>query len=218
MFLPFPEFLTLAAACAPTIPVATLAPLIQVESAFNPLAINVNGEPRVTVRARSRAEAAATARRLIAQGRSVDLGLGQINNANLAWLRLTVEEAFDPCRNLTAAARVLGDGYARAVRVEPDPQRALHTAFSIYNTGHPQRGFDNGYVAKITLAAGRVPAMTSPPVPGSAQPIVPAAPSPPPLPPPTWDVFGRAAADGFVLRVRAPGLTTPQPASLGDLP
>lgn len=210
MALPLPEFMALASACAPAIPAPTLIPLIQVESGFNPLAINVNGEPRVTVRARSRSEAVLSARRLIAQGRSVDLGLGQINSKNLGWLDLSIEAAFDPCRNLAASARVLQDGYQRAAAQWRDPQDALRIAFSIYNTGHPRRGFDNGYVDRITRAAGGSPAIGR-----QAGPASPALMSAPP-PAPPWDVFARAGA-----RIVFPLGQDPVPApalSTGDLP
>ncbi len=213
MPLPIAEFLALAAACAPTIPAQTLTPLIRVESAFNPLAVHVNGEPRIVVRARSRAEAVAKARALIAGGRSVDLGLGQINSRNLGWLRLSVEDAFDPCRNLTAAARVLQDGYRRAARDQSDPQAALRTAFSIYNTGHPERGFGNGYVARITRAAG-----VAPPRPATADQPRPAAAAAPPTPP-AWDVFGQAnAGDVLLLRISPVAADRFPLSAPGDLP
>lgn len=217
MPLAFSEFLVLAAACAPTVPVQTLAPLIQVESAFNPLAINVNGEPRVQAKANARPEAVAVARRLIAQGRSVDLGLGQINSRNLAWLGLTVEDAFDPCRNLAAAARVLQDGYGRAARLDGDPQTALRTAFSFYNTGHPQRGYDNGYVTKVIRAAGHAalrPAPVDPEV--DVAPL--ASSSIPAAPPPTWDVFGRDDGGGFFVRRASPPPAPALPVDFGDQP
>ncbi|MEI9891358.1 MAG: hypothetical protein WDN45_13185 [Caulobacteraceae bacterium] len=35
-------------------------------------------------------------------------------------------------------------------------QAALKTALSYYNTGHPARGFTNGYVAKVANAADRI--------------------------------------------------------------
>src|SRR5690606_37567985 len=90
MPLTITDFAALAAACAPQVPLETIRPIVSVESGFNPLAINVNGKPKLVVRARNREEAVGLARRLIAQGRSVDLGLGQINSANLDWLGLTV--------------------------------------------------------------------------------------------------------------------------------
>lgn len=217
MPLPYSEFLALAAACAPSVPPQTLAPLIQVESAFNPLAINVNGEPRVQVKAGTPAEAVAVARRLIAQGRSLDLGLGQINSRNLAWLGISIEDAFDPCRNLAAAARVLQDGYGRAARIEADPQIALRTAFSFYNTGHPQRGYDNGYVTKVIRAA-RLAAMTPASLDSAANAAPPASPSIPAASPPAWDVFGRGDGGGFFVRRASPPPALALPVDSGDQP
>ncbi len=84
------------------------------------------------------------ARDLIAQGRSIDLGLGQINSANLQWLGLSIEAAFEPCANLKAAAQVLLSGYR-----PQEGRRAFDAALSRYNTGHPRRGLANGYVARV---------------------------------------------------------------------
>src|SRR3990167_7991228 len=109
--LPLFEALTVVAQCAPAVAPETLLSVVQVESRFDPLAIGVNGKPRVSVSAATPKEAAAKASALIAAGRSIDLGLAQINSKNLGWLGLSVEAAFDPCRNLAAAARVLQAGY-----------------------------------------------------------------------------------------------------------
>src|SRR5690606_16182090 len=175
----------LAATCAPTVAAETLLAVAKVESGFDPLAIGVNGAPRVTVRAKSSAEAVRQASALITAGRSVDLGLAQINSRNLGWLGLTVEAAFDPCRNLAAAARVLQDGYDRSGADAVGEQPALRTALSYYNTGNARRGFANGYVAKVEKAAAQVvPAI-------QAEPDA-SEPEPPSPPPPSWDVFGQA--------------------------
>lgn len=201
MVLSVAAALTLASQCAPTVAPETLLSIVQVESGFDPLAIGVNGEPRIVVVARSPAEAAAKASALISAGRSVDLGLAQINSRNLAWLGLTVEGAFDPCRNLAAAARVLQAGYSIKTAASAGEQPALRTALSRYNTGDPIRGFNNGYVARVTSAATRiVPAIQAPP-----EGPLPATVLEPPPPPPPWDVFGQTAgADGFVIFVSAP--------------
>ncbi len=195
--MPLPEFLALASACAPAIAPQTLAPIVQVESGFNPLAINVNGQPRLRVIAKTPAQAATLARRLIAAGRSVDLGLGQINSANLGWLGLSVESVFEPCRNLAAAGVVLRAGYRQALARGDDQQAAIRTALSFYNTGHPMRGFENGYVAKVTAAAQVLDLSAGTPT----EPVSPQAP-PAPAPPPAWDVFSSAGASpaAFVLR------------------
>ncbi|HEY8616095.1 lytic transglycosylase domain-containing protein [Phenylobacterium sp.] len=193
-------FLELAASCAPGVAPATLMAVARVESGLDPLAIGVNGGGRRPA-PRTPEEAVAAARRLIAARRDIDLGLGQINVRNLGWLGLTLAEAFDPCRNLSAAARVLADGYRRAARRHTHEPLRMSAALSYYNTGHPRRGLANGYVAKVLAAA----AETDLP-PARLQITVSSAPDPPP-----WDVFGQAR------RREAASLQRPSPApSPGD--
>jgi type IV secretion system protein VirB1 len=159
--------LGLAATCAPSVAPETLAAVARAESGFDTLAINVNGPDGGRIRSASAAEAVTRARALIATGRSVDLGLMQVNSRNLGWLGLSVEDAFDPCRSVAAGACVL-------------------TAFSGYNTGSPSRGFANGYVARV-LAAGAA---------NDGAPVAPPSPAPQPAAPcaPFWDVWARCAA------------------------
>lgn len=123
--------------------------LVRAESSFKRFAIGVNGANRRSYNPGSREEAAQIARDLIAQGQSIDMGLGQINSKNLEWLNLTVETVFDSCANLTASEVVLRDGYDRARKQGSDPQTALHQALSAYNTGTFTRGFSNGYVERV---------------------------------------------------------------------
>jgi type IV secretion system protein VirB1 len=170
-------FLALARTCAPQVAPTTLLAVARAESGLDPLAIGVNGPGRGSLRPRSRDEAVAAARKLMAQGRDLDLGLGQINVRNLRPLGLSVEAAFDPCRNLQAAGTVLAAGYRRGVAEAGPGQRALRIAFSVYNTGHIARGFANGYVARVAGA--------SKPPPSGPAPIAPS-------PPPAWDSFGAA--------------------------
>jgi type IV secretion system protein VirB1 len=201
MILSLDQMQDLAAQCAPAVAAETLLSVAKVESGFNPLAVGVNGAPRIRVRAANKADAIAKASALIAQGRSVDLGVSQINSRNLTWLGLTVEAAFDPCRNLAASARVLQDGYARSAAKRVGEQPALLTALSYYNTGHPQRGLRNGYVAKVAKAAAQVvPALR---VEAEASAVEPLAAAPPP---PRWDVFGAAPEPtSFVIRIASQG-------------
>ena len=203
MSLPFAEALALALQCAPAVAPETLLSVVQVESGFNPLAIGVNGAPRTTVTASSPQDAVAQARGLMAAGRNLDLGLAQINSRNLGWLGLTIEDAFDPCRNLAAAARVLQAGYSPTADLGEQP--ALLRAISRYNTGDARRGFANGYVSKVTTAAARI----VPAIQGAAIAPAPVQSAEPP-PRPAWDVFGRSAGGGFVIR-----LSTPAPTSDG---
>ncbi|MEW5687704.1 MAG: lytic transglycosylase domain-containing protein [Pseudomonadota bacterium] len=177
--------MALAAQCAPGVAPETMLAVARAESGLNPWAIGVNGAAAQRPKPNSAGEAAALARDLIARGRDIDLGLAQINVRNLRRLGLSVEAAFDPCANLAASARVLRDGYARGRGAHGPGQAALRVAFSVYNTGDLQRGFRNGYVARVVAHAGpRADRAT----PASAQLAI----APPD--PPAWDVFGRAAA------------------------
>ena len=192
--------LSLAQACAPQVAPQTLAAVAYAESRFDPLAIGVNRGPRPARRPRDPAEAARTARALIARGANLDLGLAQINSDNLGWLGLSVEDAFDPCRNLTAAGRVLQAGYRPASANPADRQVALRAALSRYNTGHPERGLRNGYVARVERAAVRL-ALTTP-APSPEPPPAPPLPEPPA--PPAWDVFARAPLNPTVVFAPVP--------------
>ena len=173
MILELAAVLGLAATCAPSVAPETLAAVARAESGFDTLAINVNGPGGGRVRPATATEAAARARALIAAGRSVDLGLMQVNSRNLGWLGLSVEDAFDPCRSVAAGARVL-------------------TAFSGYNTGSPSRGFANGYVARVLAADaanGAAPAEPPSPAPRPAESCA-----------PSWDVWARCAAPAPLAR------------------
>lgn len=141
------------AACAPYVAPATLAAIIRVESAGQPLAINVNKGPRIPT-PRTVAEASQIARVWIGRGHSVDLGLMQINSRNLARLGYTVEQMFEPCTNVRAGAAILSANYSAAARIHGEGQRALLDALSAYNTGSFARGYANGYVSRY-FSAGR---------------------------------------------------------------
>jgi len=142
-------FRALAETCAPGVAPDLLSKLVSTESGFNAFAIGVNGVDPDSYAPRTAVEATTLARQLITEGRSIDMGLGQINSANLAWLGLTPDSVFDPCANLAATETVLRDGYERARQTGASPGDALGQALSAYNTGSPTRGFANGYVARV---------------------------------------------------------------------
>ena len=189
----------LAAQCAPSVAPQTLLALARVESGLDPLVIGVNGRQPRQLRSATISEAVTKAEGLIAHGANIDLGLGQINVRNLAPLGLTVADAFDPCRNLAASARLLAADYDLAGSRSGAQQAALRTSLSLYNTGDPWRGFANGYVAKVTAAAGRIVPALQPDL------HTPAASAPPSTP--AWDVFARPAGQSaaFVFTPAVPG-------------
>jgi type IV secretion system protein VirB1 len=162
VFLTLSVMLGLAQRCAPEVAPETLLSVARVESRFDPFVVAVNTKPRRVFHPSSADAATRLAGRLIQAGQHLDLGLAQINSRNLPRLGLTVADAFEPCRNLAASARVLQDGYLRASPRRGDEQTALRTAFSLTNTGDPSRGLRNGYVGRVTAAAaGIVPAIKS---------------------------------------------------------
>lgn len=169
----------LSTACAPQVAPATLLSLARAESAFDPLSIGVNSRPRRTLHPATRDAAIAAAEALQVRKQSFDLGLTQINVGNLQRLGLTLETAFDPCRNLAGGAKVLAAAYQAARRDEADEQTALRAALSTYNTGDPQRGLRNGYVARVLRAADQVAPKLVPAL--SVEPAVTAAASSPPV-------------------------------------
>ena len=145
---------TLLAQCAPSVGQRTLTAIVRVESNANPLAMYDNTTRR-SFAPRSLEDALITAQTLIDNGDSVDLGLAQINSANLARLRMNVRMAFDPCSNLRGAATILQSAYVEAAaRFSPGPY-ALRRAIGAYNSGSIYGG--DGYIDKILIAAGLPP-------------------------------------------------------------
>jgi type IV secretion system protein VirB1 len=193
MMLSLALFTQIAASCAPSVHVDTLAAIARTESGFHAHALHDNTDGRSYLPTRLE-EAIAIAMDLVSVKRhSVDVGLMQVNSANLDGLGLSLAQAFDPCLSLKAGARVLASNY-QPPPAGQDPQPALLQALSRYNTGHPARGFANGYVARVVASAEQVvPAIRLgvTPTSGPAQSAT-AAPTLVASPPPDWDVFGRA--------------------------
>ena len=156
MILEIATVVALARQCAPSVAVETLVSVVHTESRFNPYAIGVNAKGVKAPHPVDRLSATAAARSLIARGYNIDLGLGQINSANLRWLGLSVEDAFDPCRNLAASARVLSSNYLSVAQSSPTTEAAIATAMSMYNTGSRSRGFGNGYVSRVYASSSIV--------------------------------------------------------------
>jgi len=169
------DFLALVNECAPQVHQQTISAIVRTESAGNPWAIGINRAqpPASFQKPASKTEAVQQAKSLIQQGYNIDIGLGQINSANLSWLGLTVEQAFDPCTNLSAAARILTDNYTRANKQYAQEQASLAAALSAYNTGHFEHGITNGYVHKIYKAADKGPPVIKVPAPKGIAPTTP---------------------------------------------
>lgn len=148
------DFNALVAECAPWVAPQTMAAIVKTESQFNPLAININGKAKLERQPSTKDEAVVTAKWLIANNYNIDMGLGQVNSVNLTKTHLSVDDAFDACKNLAAAATILQWNYESASKKIAEPQAALHAAISAYNTGSFTKGFSNGYVQKVVANAG----------------------------------------------------------------
>jgi len=141
-------------ACAVGVAPETMNAIVGVESGGRVLALHVN---HLTGPQPSQAgtveDAVATAQRFTRLGYTVDMGLTQLNSHNLARLGYDWKDAFDPCKNLAAGAKILSGFYGQAVGVYGEGQRALMSALSGYNTGSLWKGFNNGYVARYYINA-----------------------------------------------------------------
>ena len=132
--------IALIMACAPNVAPSTIQAIIKVESAGNPIAININQRNgihlRPTIKIKTRHHAVAVTKAAIAAGHTVDMGYMQINSSNLPRLGYTVEDMFDPCKNIRAGAKILERAYLNALPKHGNEQDALRAALSIYNTGN----------------------------------------------------------------------------------
>ena len=147
--------------CAPAVPAETLEAVARTESGLDPLVLHDNTTGHHE-EARSLGSAVAEAGEWVGRGDSVDIGLMQINSANLAPLGMTVADALDPCVSLAGGAAVLQAAYGGG-STKAEQQAALLMALSRYNTGTPFKGIMNGYVRTVLENAGNVEEV--PPVP-----------------------------------------------------
>lgn len=132
--------------CAPEVHHTTMSAIIKQESGGNPYALNDNTNKK-SYKPKSFSEALEIAKRLIATGASVDIGLAQINSKNLPGLKLTVEEVLDPCKNIMASQTILKEGWARS---GGDLKRTL----SAYNTGKTDSRIGAAYAEKVLAKVG----------------------------------------------------------------
>ncbi|MDR2017924.1 MAG: lytic transglycosylase domain-containing protein [Syntrophobacterales bacterium] len=138
--------------CGPEVHPATTQAIIDVESSGNPLAIHDN-DTGTSYTPSSRTEAAEIASRLLKSGRSIDMGLMQINSWHLRKKKIDHESLFDPCTNIRVGTEILADFYYRHRDKNPkdSPDLILLKALSSYNTGTPYKG--TRYVTKILKKA-----------------------------------------------------------------
>lgn len=198
------DFQALAARCAPAVAPGTLEGVARTESGLDPLTL-LDNTTGMSEHAPSAQSAVADATIWISRGDSVDLGLMQVNSANLMSLGITVQAAFDGCASLAAGAAILQAAYGGG-RSSAEQQVALLMALSRYNTGSPFRGILNGYARKVIANADR----GTVPSPSAAVTAVALAPLRDPNAPPSWDVWATAS---YAQSHGAPWLVSPEVAA-----
>ena len=156
------EFGSVATRCAPGIPSDTLLAIARTESGLDPTAISIN-RPKAAARAAGYAhgevvlakqpkdlnEAKSWLRWFSVHHYKVSIGLMQVNAETAEQFHLKPEQLLDSCTNLRVAAAVLIRFYTQSAREMGEGFSALDVALSLYNTGDPGTGFQNGYVANV---------------------------------------------------------------------
>ena len=125
------------------------AAIIKVESGFQENALNLNSKAWKIKPPQSRQDAISLGRELLLKGLNIDLGIMQINSENLKPYGLSLEDAFDPCKNIKVGTRILKENYERAEISLGSGQKALKAALSAYNSGNFHSGLENGYVGRL---------------------------------------------------------------------
>jgi type IV secretion system protein VirB1 len=123
-----------------------MAAIVQQESGGNELLLHDNTS-RKTFRPSNAAESAKLTNELIKSGHSVDIGLAQINSKNLPMLKLSVEDALDPCINLHAAQTILKTAWKQS-------GHELRGTLSAYNTGKTESLVGAQYSKLVFAHAG----------------------------------------------------------------
>jgi type IV secretion system protein VirB1 len=142
------ELVLLQKQCAPTIPIATLEAVARTESGMNPYALSVNYPHRLAKRygytsgtiglysqPTTKSQAIQWALFLLQHDVTVSAGLLQINVENLPLVDLSLEEVFDPCKNLKAGGRILTTDYQKMVAEHGLGLKSFFAALALFNSG-----------------------------------------------------------------------------------
>lgn len=130
--------------CTPKSHWKIMKQIVKVESNNSLYAI---GTSKTSYFPESQQEAEKIVKELMSKNIRFDVGLTQINSNHFKEKRVfgkkgfTPIDALEPCINLKMGAYILSDAYRRS-------NGDLASALSVYNTGHPEKGFINGYVDK----------------------------------------------------------------------
>ena len=158
----------LAQTCAPQVAYSTVRGIVKTESALNPYAIGVDdhAKARPARQPRNSYEGARLMQDLDALNVTYSAGLGQIHISHIRKNKISAEQIFDPCFNLSWLQRVLTDCHSRALsRISVSGQKltpkqleqsALDLSLSCYNSGNFSTGFRNGYIQNVRKNAHKI--------------------------------------------------------------
>ncbi len=151
-----------ATQCIPQAPLNVVRAVVRTESAFHPLALSINypesaaarhGLPQGKIflkrQPRTKNEALYWTHWLLSHNYTVSIGLMQVNIQDARKDQLDAGKLLDPCTNLQEGWRIFDRKYQAAARSVGPGQNALRRALSLYNSGSPTRGFENGYVSGV---------------------------------------------------------------------
>jgi type IV secretion system protein VirB1 len=161
-------FLSLAERCAPGVPSDTLLAIARTESGLSVDALSLNRPQSAARQAgyreaklvlgsqpKNRDEAIRWMRWFEKHHYTVSIGLMQVNSEMAALASIPPQQLFEPCTNIRVGAQILLAAYTAQASELGEGFAALDKALSLYNSGSPRMGFDNGYVAAVYAHAAR---------------------------------------------------------------
>ncbi len=142
--------LDLIIACAPAgVAPTTVQAVIHIESSGNPYAVHVNGDVNKSKYFDAQTKAIAYAEQAVNSGKSVDMGLMQVNSMHLKTFQISVGDLFDACTNIKYGTKILADCFRRASKRVANKSRAFVAALSCYNTGRFSGANGRQYAYKV---------------------------------------------------------------------
>ncbi len=137
--------------CATNVNAKTMAAIIKIESNNHPFTIYDNDTGKSYI-LKTKEDTIQRAHDLITKRHNIDIGLAQVNSANLKHLNLSIQQAIDPCSNITAGSNILNSFYLRAKYKFSNHEEALFRSLSAYNSGSFYKGIK--YASKVFTHAG----------------------------------------------------------------
>lgn len=154
--------------CAPAVSADTMRAIVLVESHGYSYAINDNAihvaycVPSSQVFPCNREQASKIAYRAIAHGHSIDVGIAQVNLANLQGYHVSLASMLEPCSNLRIGSAILTNAYRTSSARFADQRQALWHAIMAYNSGSLYSGEPYArLVVAAALSSKNTPAVPS---------------------------------------------------------